>query len=729
MKKSETSMQRNPGIAKKVGSGGHNNGLSANGSKNTKTNMSHHQPPAKYRSRQINAPTKLKYPSFLDDDMFKHGDNITINLAKLKQYTVSCDDDTLLDRDKVPKMNILNMNYLNYSHITPAGKSQLDIRASLDELTPSDNISNKKNEPTISCSCSHKTHSSTSSSSSSDATTTTTTTAKTTKTAKTNTSTISKLSKKYKVYKKYNGFGKAVETDLGKLKYTNDADYSLFAESKKNKYSLFENRKKSKFQTIQYYFDNKSYEQYVDNKLYGVVNGRRDKLQQQQQQQQPQQPSEPISVKAVASAWENNFAATSHLPTRRPPAAKSCENLKPIVPPPVAPICRNALKQPNSRNAVAATANGRVRQLSENFASRVPVPSSSIKPTNSMTDVARINQLFAHHKPLPLGSRMKSSSMAALNDLAVKQATERDKYRVHKKSAGHFQSNIFHNCQNITTGGDVVGGKTTMIEINGGCGSNSDLKPIQSTLMQIKLDADNHNVNHHQGKISLFITNDNKSCGSPTCQLDRCPATDQQDMPKSPKITDTCSVQIVPPPPPPSDRNVKVKNHPHRKYDNKINVNHQIKNEQNSVKIFVTSSNESSISSAESVDYGYYDQSSQDEQQQLQQREREDREQIQLRKDFFKEQILRNYAKLGCDGAIFYNSSYAYEEEEECANNQCANDVGDDDDDDRTTGDGSSNCEHCNMVDFSECDSAIGKSFICVCGTNEVSKIEKKQNL
>jgi hypothetical protein len=33
------------------------------------------------------------------------------------------------------------------------------------------------------------------------------------------------------------------------------------------------------------------------------------------------------------------------------------------------------------------------------------------------------------------------------------------------------------------------------------------------------------------------------------------------------------------------------------------------------------------------------------------------------------------------------------------------------------------------MVDFSECDSAIGKSFICVCGTNEVSKIEKKQNL
>jgi hypothetical protein len=718
MKKSETSMQRNQGVAKKVvGSGGHNTGSSANGNKNTKTNMSNHQPQAKYRSRQINAPTKLKYPTFLDDDMFKHGDNITINLAKLKQYTVSCDDDTLLDRDKVPKMNILNMNYLNYSHITPASKSQLDIRASLDELTPPD--SGKKNDDRISCSCSHKTHSSTSSSSS-DATTTTTTTAKTTKTAKTNTSTISKLSKKYKVYKKYNGFGKAVETDLGKLKYTNDADYSLFAESKKNKYSLFENRKKSKFQTIQYYFDNKSYEQYVDNKLYGVVNGRREKQQQQQQQQQPLQPSEPISVKAVASAWENNFATTPNLPTRRPPAvpaAKSCENLKPIVSPPVAPICRNALKQPNSRNAAVATANGRVRQLTENFSAKPNVPNSSIKPTNSMTDVARINQLFANHKPKPLGSRMKSSSMAALNDLVAKQATERDKYRVHKKSTGHFQSNIFHNCQNITAGGDGVASKTTMIEINGGCGGN-DLKPIQSTLMQIKLDADSHNVNH-QGKISLFITND-KSCGSPTCHLERCPIAEQQDTLKSPKTTDTCSVQIVPPPS--SDRNVKVKNHPHRKYDNKVNVNHQIKNEQNSVKIFVTSSNESSISSAESVDYGYYDQSSQDEQQHL--RDREDREQIQLRKDFFKDQILRNYAKLGCDGAIFYNSSYAYEEEEDCPNN-CA--IDDDDDDDRTTGDGSSNCEHCNMVDFSECDSAIGKSFICVCGTNEVSEIIEKQ--
>ncbi|XP_050090329.1 uncharacterized protein LOC126574278 isoform X1 [Anopheles aquasalis] len=80
---------------------------------------------------------------------------------------------------------------------------------------------------------------------------------------------------KYLVYKKHNGFGANVsgntDASIAKLQYINDSDIKMKASVKK-KYGLFENKKKNKLETVQYYFDSRSYERYVDNKLYGVVN-------------------------------------------------------------------------------------------------------------------------------------------------------------------------------------------------------------------------------------------------------------------------------------------------------------------------------------------------------------------------------------------------------------------------------------------------------------------------
>lgn len=91
---------------------------------------------------------------------------------------------------------------------------------------------------------------------------------------------------KYSVYKKYNGPGlttqmlqiqnKPIElnsltTKDDSLKYQNDDELNTI--KNRRRLALFEGRKKDKLENIQFYFDNKSYERYVDNKLYGVIGG------------------------------------------------------------------------------------------------------------------------------------------------------------------------------------------------------------------------------------------------------------------------------------------------------------------------------------------------------------------------------------------------------------------------------------------------------------------------
>lgn len=72
---------------------------------------------------------------------------------------------------------------------------------------------------------------------------------------------------KYAVYKKHNSMDASALAKQDKLQYTND---EAFFKSRK-KYLVFDGRKRNGLDNIQFYFDSKSYEQHVDNKMYGIV--------------------------------------------------------------------------------------------------------------------------------------------------------------------------------------------------------------------------------------------------------------------------------------------------------------------------------------------------------------------------------------------------------------------------------------------------------------------------
>ncbi|XP_031630379.1 uncharacterized protein LOC116345285 isoform X1 [Contarinia nasturtii] len=72
---------------------------------------------------------------------------------------------------------------------------------------------------------------------------------------------------KYTVYKKHNSCDTTVALKSEKLQYTNDD--AIF--KAKKKYSMFDSRKRNSIDNIQFYFDSKSYERHVDNKIYGVL--------------------------------------------------------------------------------------------------------------------------------------------------------------------------------------------------------------------------------------------------------------------------------------------------------------------------------------------------------------------------------------------------------------------------------------------------------------------------
>lgn len=73
---------------------------------------------------------------------------------------------------------------------------------------------------------------------------------------------------KYAVYKKHNANEAIAIAKQEKLQYTND---EAFFKSKK-RYLVFDTKKRSTQDNIQFYFDSKSYERHVDNKMYGVLN-------------------------------------------------------------------------------------------------------------------------------------------------------------------------------------------------------------------------------------------------------------------------------------------------------------------------------------------------------------------------------------------------------------------------------------------------------------------------
>lgn len=160
---------------------------------------------------------------------------------------------------------------------------------------------------------------------------------------------------KYTVYKKHNSCDTTAALKSEKLQYTNDD--AIF--KAKKKYSMFDGRKRNSIDNIQFYFDSKSYERHVDNKIYGVL-----------------MPNANTSTET------------------KTPAKASVKRLAPAAPPP------NYENKSNSWNFVKATksllhgANSGNRNASgQKYMKNVP-SAKKMSRDSSLVDLTRIGQLF-----------------------------------------------------------------------------------------------------------------------------------------------------------------------------------------------------------------------------------------------------------------------------------------------------------------------------------------------
>ncbi|XP_035793107.1 uncharacterized protein LOC118467126 isoform X5 [Anopheles albimanus] len=223
---------------------------------------------------------------------------------------------------------------------------------------------------------------------------------------------------KYLVYKKHNGFGANVsgntDASVAKLQYINDSDIKMKASVKK-KYGLFENKRKNKLETVQYYFDSRSYERYVDNKLYGVVN--------KTEQQEVSSPLPPVSnafnPQKQHAAVENKhqLQQTNNRPsmmrvinqpavTHRKGNASKPKTIKknPSVEVPAEKGALTGLKQENCR----------VFKLQKSHTS-----TNLLMRHRSLNDIHRINQLFLD----PTVSKPESETTSVIPPLPQRQTS------------------------------------------------------------------------------------------------------------------------------------------------------------------------------------------------------------------------------------------------------------------------------------------------------------------
>lgn len=165
---------------------------------------------------------------------------------------------------------------------------------------------------------------------------------------------------KYTVYKKHNSCDQTAALSNEKLQYTNDD--AIF--KARRKYSMFEGRKRSTSDNIQFYFDSRSYEQHVDNKMYGIL-------------------------------MANNFAANTKANSSSDTKG-SVKRLAPAAPP-------SAYEnKSNSWNFVKATKSllnhTNISRMASGQKYMKNVPSKKISRDTSLVDLSRLGQIFRENR-------------------------------------------------------------------------------------------------------------------------------------------------------------------------------------------------------------------------------------------------------------------------------------------------------------------------------------------
>lgn len=514
---------------------------------------------------------------------------------------------------------------------------------------------------------------------------------------------MSRNSDKYLVYKKKHSiFGTAASTSNEKLQYingnkkksveTNTQDPPVKAKESKKKYLIFENKKSSnKLDSIQYYFDNKSYEKYVDNKLYGRIN--------RNLTPEPPKITEEEMLKGFENSrsweWRDNsktetkmklFESKHEAPTARKEKSDSSSSTS------GASSCSEiSLKRRNCR-----------LKPQQNLKESKSI--NDLSQTKSKNDVSRINQLFANAKPKQQSNMLcsyepqdKYKVHRKLNDKSLEKKMDvhecnvlmKDKLsstELNTKAVDSQASCGFKNCQ---FSHPVITSSVKEIRRNF---DESFIRKFEGMKKNLIFEQKNNEITVNDSSISVnggsnITVNGTKTNFTPNIQDVFIIKSKEKIFNSKPNYQNTTTIKInetgfVVKPNSKSDfknncqtnrniieldcgktskwdKNINLKNNPHLKFDNKINVNNKIKNETNSVKIYVSGNDSPSISSSQDSsdsdkDYGYFDTSSQGRS--------SSPEFVEMCKKF--RQLCNVKSNLlGCDGALFWNNSYFDEDE------------------------------------------------------------------
>jgi hypothetical protein len=467
-------------------------------------------------------------------------------------------------------------------------------------------------------------------------------------------------------------------SSLPKVKETNNKKRYLIFDSKKNS---------NKFDSIQFYFDNKSYEKYVDNKLYGKIGGGRSatpelrdisnddlKCFENSRSWEYRDHSKTESkLKLFDNSWKLKTATTKSDGGNSSSGASSCDSE-------ISLKRRNCRLRPQHKFTISKS---------------IDDLSSSSKASH---DVSRINQLFANATPQQLASKAKFGDLKCKPNVTNNnnsKLTRKNLSKYHRsttelnlKTVAQSQSSSscgFKNCKfshcpvsnsvasapnNNNNNSNNVNEKRkkfdenfikkfedmqknlrnneysnhnnkSMISVNGK--SNiivNDAKNIQDFFI-----ADGKKQNNHQNKTTIKI---NESC----FVVNNNSSNEERNNRNVIELNNS----------PWGDKNIKVKNNLLAKVDNKIvDAHNKIRNEENSVKIYVSASptpsttlSISSSSSDSDKDYGYFDTSSQGRS-----------SSPEFAEMFKKFKQLCKEKSMGCDGTMFWNNSYFDEEESE----------------------------------------------------------------
>lgn len=480
------------------------------------------------------------------------------------------------------------------------------------------------------------------------------------------------------------------------------------ANTTKKRYLIFDSKKNSnKFDSIQFYFDNKSYEKYVDNKLYGHK---------QQNNGQPQQRSATPELRHISNddmkCFENSRSWEYRDHTKTESKLKLFDNSWKL---------KTATTKSDGGNSSsgASSCDSEISLKRQNCRLRPELKFNLSKSTDDLSsckanqDVSRINQLFANATPKQLASKAKfgelnakcklstNASSSSSNDGSQKWSKKKlSKYHrsttelnLKSTQAASAQSCGFKNCKfsNCPVSSSVAPAPISNVNEKRKKFDENFIKKFEDMRKNMKNNEITVNGNHNKSMISVngksnIIVNDTKNAnlmqdvfivdGNSNNSVDKKSNSVHEQNKTTIKINESCFVvnhnnhnqcsdgQT-------NNRNIiELNNSPWTDSKNKnIQVknnnllakvdNNRIRNEENSVKIYVsaspTPSTTLSVSSSSSCsdsdkDYGYFDASSQGRS--------SSPEFVEMFKKF--QQLCKEKTNplMGCDGTMFWNNSY-----------------------------------------------------------------------